>query len=566
MSGVTDRNIIANMLTNRFSDSKYADSRKELQQSISNDGTLDSKEITSLKATFTKEFKDKNKGATDAQIEEAFYKSLSSVVGVDVNKLRSSATEPLKVSFNFDNIDTESGTVTVKTKADDAKPEDEGSESVVALSENNEVEVRTNNGRYDYKSSEAQGFLGGIKGLDKTNKVGNNVIRGNTEFYDGGSVDKIIQGAGLPDNDTKGTPRLSKEASKDIQKLQAFIGVPKNKQDGLFGAETMNYLKKAYADAISRGDKDTVNKLSNLISSLDARINDGAQNDPSLSKLSKAGGSFIKNSGNAENKQYSINTAKDKLEQTKKLLSENPPNLTAVAELKKGINSDSKLSDSSKKAIIDKIESMEDKAKETIEKPSIDALSSHIKNPPKELRGVDYVSKIDDNSGSKRGMAVEKAFRALYTSSGEGDKTVWTFKPDKTKIDALLKDENIVKNLTEDERKSLAGLRDKSAQEEEKPSIDKLSSYIKNPPKELRGVDYVSKIDDNSGSKRGMAVEKAFRALYTSSGEGENTIWKFEPSKEKLEAVLNDKAIRELFSRAELHDLEKILKSLNRKD
>jgi len=356
--GNSDKSTVASMLASRFSEAKYSKTREELTKALDNNN-LDSGEIDKLKGTFVKEFKEKNAGKTDEQAEKAFYSNLSNVVGVSADKLKGSSSEPIKIQFNVRDVDSD-GQVLTDTKSEDGKI-DTGAR-VMNLSDDNEVELKTSKKGYDYNSLEAKKFKSSLSGLGKTEK-GNSTIKSDKEFYDGGSLDKLVQEAKIPDSESIVTGKISPKGSKDIQKLQAYIGIPKERQDGLFGAETMNHLKKDYAEAIRTGNTEKINTLSALMGSLDARINDGKESDQTLSKIVKSGEAFLKGNTKADAKQYALNIAKDLIPKADASLKENPPNIKKFNEIKKSIQDDPKIPENAKIKILEKLTELENKAK-----------------------------------------------------------------------------------------------------------------------------------------------------------------------------------------------------------
>lgn len=556
MSGVgnTDSSITAAMLASRFTDSKYKETRAAMTEALK-DQNLDQNDVQNVKEKFIQEFKSLNKGADDKTASEAFYKNLSSLVGKDTDSLKSTY-EPQAEGANK-KADTEPVVFRFKDLGDNniAVDDDEiatnGYNSITVGEEQEVSDNRDKKGNFDYKSSDAKVFTSAVKNnLSEESIVKGNsaIIKADKEIYDGGSLNKIIENMNLPEDITI-PAKVPNGGSQEVQKLQSFLGLPSSRQDGKFGAETMNQLKKQYAEALRSGDKDKVDKLSSLVGSLNATINNNSIVDSTLSKLDDTGKKYLKNTQKGEEKKYLEVEGSKMAKEAIDSLSSNPPDYKKFEEVRKQIETDPKFGD------------VKGKILEMMSSISTKKLADNIGSPPKKnLVGSELIDAVN-SSANKDSKAISDTFKMMYKKGNDNN---WTLNPDKKALSDFSKTDsfNALPMSMQNNINKILG--NPTRDESERLPVGNLAPALKSQ-RASRAGEYLDSININS-SDRAKAVKASYTAMYAPRSADNNAIWEYKPNKDNLASVLNDKNINSALSAEELNGMVKAYKNSGASD
>ena len=391
---------------------------ENLQQALE-DGKLTKKEYEALKTKFVSESLGTNTEGktqeTEGKLNSLFEEKMKSAIGTNTFEALKNSSETEPVSINF--MDLGDGVVRTSNSKS-------GAEEVFAKNmENVQVNVENNGGKFNYASEESTHFNNGLKEVaneeteKKSGLITGGLINAEKSLYDGGSLNDLIENMELTEKpETK--PR--KGGSENVQKLQSFLGVPKEHQDGLFGAETMTHLKKKLSEAIKTGDGPTVEKLKAIVTSLDSRLNNQKTNDPKLKQLTEATEKFTV-----------TNNKKEQLAQSKEFLDQ------AVQAIKSDDQDKfSEIIQNVKQSTLP--ESLREKIMMNFSEMASERLAYNIGNqaargnpPEKQLEGSGLIDNVDPEYSSPRAKASKQAFESMYDSSegAEGLKT-WSLKAD----------------------------------------------------------------------------------------------------------------------------------------
>lgn len=391
---------------------------ENLQQALE-DGKLTKKEYDALKTKFISESLGENPEVktqeAEAKLNILFEEKMKSAIGTNTLETLKTASDTEPVSINF--MDLGDGVVRTSNSKS-------GTEEVFAKNmEDVQVNVENNGGKFNYASEESTHFNKGLKELaseateKKSGLISGSLINAEKNLYDGGSLNDLITNMELTETpETK--PR--KGGSENVQKLQSFLGIPKDHQDGLFGAETMTHLKKKLSEAIKAGDGSTVEKLKAIVTSLDSRLNNQKINDPKLKQLTEATEKFTV-----------TNTKKEQLAQSKVFLDQ------AVQAIKADDQDKfSEIIQNVKQSTLP--EAVRERVMMNFSEMASERLAHNIGNqaargnpPEKQLEGSGLIDNVDTQYSSPRAKASKEAFESMYDSSegAEGLKT-WSLKAD----------------------------------------------------------------------------------------------------------------------------------------
>lgn len=476
-----------------------------------------------------------------------------------LTSLRSSDANPVEIKF------TDMGNNIVAAHTDDITS---GTSAIIDTAETSaDVAVKKGGKGYDYNSPQADNFK----------KTFGTSIKPDMEIAEGAEGSKVTVSDFLKDGvpaDIQPDPKakLKESGNKEIQRLQAYLGLPPDRQDGVFGSETMANLKKQYTEAMKSGtDKKKIETLGCLLEGLDkvANTDPNAPKDPSLSSLSKTHASIglAKNAISKASEcdfteatkianQISNTKIKDK---TLAKLSE----MAAVSgsDFTKAIEIANQIKDPQAKEKT--LARLSDMASENL----VSTIGSKLPGPIK----ADSLIKLISENCSPANKSIAKAFEALYEKKGDGETANWSLKPDLTKLNAMTDDE--IKLLPPSVQKVIVeaktGAKLEKRQADEAPHVQTLSDDITNPKKELSGRDHIDTLKDADSTPRGKAVSSAFNALYSTvggTGGGKDEKWKYNPDSTKLKALASDPIAMKQLSQAEKIGLLKAVNTLRHND
>lgn len=478
---------ISGSLQNDFNKYIYEKVKKDssselnpIKQALS-DGKITKEEYNDLKKQYT---------GGDASKEADFDNSFMQTLGLSkerMESMKSSDNSPVEIKFST----LENGFIAVDNDNDL-----ENGYITIANENVQEQKVATvgKTQRYDYNSQQSKDFKNSVGGLLKNDMK--------LPLGDGGADVSLNEYLKNNLGEIKSSPgaRLSRSGGDtQIQKLQAYLGLPASRQDGLFGAETMSHLKSQYAEALRTGNKEKIDMLKNLMSGLNSQINTDS------------------------------NTPKDKalqdLVQGTDILDSNIKSLDASKKGKEAIENEDYLHDAIETAKAIKDDNIRTKTLENLANKGAGQLQNIMKQEPlpETLEGDDRINLISE-SGNSASKATAKVFEALYNKEGSGDNAIWEFKPNPDKLKQITQEDL---SLLPSELKSLVekynGGPVTATRQPDKPQVADVKSFSKDDLKKMSGdqvIELIKQLDASSNKsasyqedRKRLIVSLAFKEL-----------------------------------------------------